>query len=139
MTSAQRRQRQLAPVKSGLYVRATSGTRLRDRKVGRLVQKLREAMPWLEPADEPAVRAWAQLEVLGALVFQELRTNGVTNGQGEPRRLLAEFRQLRTAQLGYTRELGLTPAAREALGVARRREEPGDRLRRYIEERAREE
>jgi hypothetical protein len=62
VTLAERRQRQLAAVTTGLYVRASSGKRLRDRKVGRLVHRMRQAMPWLTDADEPA-RAWAQLEV----------------------------------------------------------------------------
>ena len=76
----------------------------------RLVSKLRAALPWLKPSDLPAARAWCEIEVLGRL--------GFTTGQGEPRRLLTEYRQLRSTQLGYARELAMTPAARkELLGV----------------------
>jgi hypothetical protein len=116
-TQAERRQCQLAPIKTGLYVRAISGTKLRDRKVGRLVAKVREVLPWLGIEDEPAIRGWAQLEVLATLVFADLRTRGIVNAQGEPRRLLTEFRQLRQAQLAYERELGMTPSTRRKLGV----------------------
>jgi hypothetical protein len=119
-TEAERRQRQLAPIKTGLYVRATSGTRLRDRRVGRLVAKVREVLPWLGIEDEPAIRGWAQLEVLATLVFADLRTRGIVNAQGEPRRLVTEFRHLRQAQLAYERELGMTPSARAALRIERR-------------------
>ncbi|MGA7869775.1 MAG: hypothetical protein WCA22_02650 [Candidatus Binatus sp.] len=72
-------------------------------------------LPWLEPSDIPAARAWAEFEILGASIFAELVVNGVTNSEGEPRRLLTELRQLRQAQLAYERELGLTPASRMAI------------------------
>ena len=118
LTSAERRQRQLAPVRSTIYVKAPAGRQLRDRAVQRLVSKLRAALPWLKPSDLPAARAWCEIEVLGRLVFKDLRSNGFTTGQGEPRRLLTEYRQLRSTQLGYARELAMTPAARkELLGV----------------------
>jgi hypothetical protein len=119
MTSAERRQRQLAPVKSGLYVKAPAGLKLRHRKVRRLVTKMRAVMDWLEPSDEPTCRAWAELELLSARAFAELEANGLTNAAGEPRRLLGEYRQLRQAQLAYERELGMTPLARASLGVGR--------------------
>jgi Phage terminase, small subunit len=130
MTSRQRRQRQLAPIRTGLYVRAANGRQLRDRSVQRLVAKVRAAMPWLTPADVPTARAWCELEVIARLVFAEMRTNGFTTGQGEPRRLLAEYRQLRTAQLAYARELGMTPNARASLRL--NRQDPALTLQAYI-------
>lgn len=75
-------------------------------------------MPWLEQSDLPACRAWAELEILSATVFAALTTDGLTNAEGEPRRLLSEFRQLRQAQLAYERELGMTPAARMNIRVS---------------------
>lgn len=72
-------------------------------------------MPWVEPSDIPCARAWAEFEILGANVFAELIANGVTNAEGEPRRLLTELRQLRQTQLAYERELGMTPAAKVAI------------------------
>jgi hypothetical protein len=70
---------------TGLYLKSADGLRIRHRKVRRLVQKMRILMPWLEPSDIPCARAWAELELLGANVFAELITNGVSNDQGEPR------------------------------------------------------
>ncbi|MGO9607220.1 MAG: hypothetical protein ACLQAT_28140 [Candidatus Binataceae bacterium] len=102
---------------TGLYVKAASGLRVRHRKVRRLVEKMRAEMPWLESADLPACRAWAELEILGAYVFTELLGSGLLNPEGEPRRLLTDFRQLRQAQLAYARELGMTPAARIAINA----------------------
>lgn len=72
-------------------------------------------MPWLEASDLPACRAWAELEILSASVFTALTTDGFANAEGEPRKLLTEYRQLRQAQLAYERELGMTPAARMAI------------------------
>lgn len=104
--------------KTGLYVRSAAGLRLRDEKVRRLVRRMRVAMPWLEDADEPTARAWAQLEMLSDMAHTELRKRGILNSEGEPRRLLADFRQLRAAQLQYARELGMSPTSRAALKVA---------------------
>ncbi len=72
-------------------------------------------MPWLERSDIPCARTWAELEILGANVFAELMATGLTNSEGEPRRLLTELRQLRQTQLAYERELGMTPAAKVAI------------------------
>jgi hypothetical protein len=78
---------------------------------------MRAVMPWLDPSDEPTCRVWAELEILGAGMFVELTANGIVTEKGEPRRLLTEFRQLRTAQFSFERELGMTPAARMTLQV----------------------
>src|SRR5271155_5128641 len=96
---------------TGLYVKAASGMKVRHRKVRRLVEKMRAEMPWLESSDFPACRAWAELEILCANAFSELLVSGLLNVEGEPRRLLMDFRQLRQVQLAYARELGMTPAA----------------------------
>src|SRR5215469_888818 len=90
--------------RTGLYSRSTEVLRIRARKVRRLVQQMRVTMPWIDRSDLPACRAWAELEILSSTVFVELCSNGVTNARGEPRRLLAEYRQLRQAQLSYERD-----------------------------------
>ena len=100
---------------TSLYVRSAGGLKLRDEKTRRLVRRMRIAMPWLEDADEPTARGWAQIEIMADMAHQVLRTIGIINGKGDPRRLLSEFRQLRQAQLAYARELGMTPAARMAI------------------------
>jgi len=100
---------------TGIYVKAASGMRIRHRKVRRLVEKMRAEMPWIESSDLPACRAWAELEILCACAFSELVDGGLLNAEGEPRRLLNDFRQLRQLQLAYERDLGMTPAARMAI------------------------
>ncbi len=100
---------------TGLYVKSASGMRVRHRKVRRLVEKMRTVMLWIESSDLPACRAWVELEILGASAFCELVDGGLLNAEGEPRRLLTDFRQLRQVQLSYAKELGMTPAARIAI------------------------
>ena len=117
VSSAAVQQRQQAPLKTGLYVKAPAGLRLRYRRVRRLVRKMQAVMPWLDPADDPACRAWAELEILGANAFADLIERGLTNTEGDPRRLLGEFRMIRQAQLAYERDLGMTPAARMTLRI----------------------
>ena len=108
----------LVPAKhasTGLYVRASVGLRLRDKKVERLARKVRSVLTWLEPSDYPAVRAWAELEYLAGQVYAALRAGSVVNAAGEGKRLLDDYRKLRLAQMVISRELGMTPAARMAL------------------------
>ena len=92
------------PEKTGLYVRATNGLKLRDRRVRRLVRRMFGAMRWLEPSDRPACHAWAELEVLATRVYAELRDQGLLNARGEARRLLHDYRQLRQAQATLSAE-----------------------------------
>jgi hypothetical protein len=100
---------------TGLYVRAQPGLKLRDKKVERLARKMRGVMPWLEPSDMPAARAWAEFEYLAGQVYAALRGFGVLNREGEARRLLDDYRKLRQTQVVLARELGMTPAARMAI------------------------
>jgi terminase small subunit-like protein len=92
--------------RTGLYIKDLPGLRLRD---------IRVAIPWLEPADFPAVRAWCELEYLAERGYATLRTMGVINQQTGTAAPVSELRQLRQAQLAYARELGMTPAARMAI------------------------
>jgi hypothetical protein len=100
---------------TGLYVRASAGLRLRDKKVERLARKVRSVLTWLEPSDFPAVRAWAEFEYLAGQVYAVLRAGSVVNAAGEGKRLLDDYRKLRLAQAVLSRELGMTPASRKAL------------------------
>lgn len=100
---------------TGLYVKSASGLKLRDRKVQKLVRVMRVAMPWLEEADIPACRAWAQLEILADIAYAMLQRLSIVSDKYEPRRLLTDYRQLRQTQLSYARDLGMTPAARMAI------------------------
>jgi hypothetical protein len=72
-------------------------------------------MPWLEPSDYPAVRAWAEMEYLSNQVYAALASMAFFNRQGEARRLLSEYRQLRATQVVLARELGMAPLSRATL------------------------
>jgi hypothetical protein len=106
---------------TGLYVRARPGLKLRDKKVERLARKMRAVMPWLEPCDLPACRAWAEMEYLCGQVYAVLASSGVFTPSGEEhpkimtRRLLNDYRMLRQTQATFANALGMTPAARMAI------------------------
>jgi hypothetical protein len=102
----------VARAKSGLYVRAAPGLRLRDKKTERLARRVRDSMPWIQPADWPAVRTWAELEVLSVNCFAILRAAGPVNKAMEPRKLLDDYRRLRMSQHTIASSLGMTPASR---------------------------
>ena len=100
---------------SGLYVRSPNGIKVRDERVRRLVRKMRNQMPWLEDSDVPTCRAYAEIEVLASRAYSILSSVGLINREGEPVRLLTDFRLLRQTQLSYANALGMSPAARMAI------------------------
>jgi len=104
-------------VTHGAYAKSPGALQVREEKVKALVGRMYEEMPWLDDPDEPSIRHWAELEVIGDSLFRNLMTKGFANRKGEPRRLLVEFRQLRQTQLTYERELGMTPSSRMGLRV----------------------
>jgi hypothetical protein len=73
-----------------------------------------KTMPWLDNSDRPACRAWAQLEVLAAAMFANLIEHGHVTADGNPRRLLDSFKQIRAIQLQYEKALGMVPETRKA-------------------------
>lgn len=95
----------------GLYSRLKRDVKVRDHRVRYLVWRLRKVCPWIGESDLPAARAWAQLNILSEIAYARLRDEDIGPG-GEPRKLLAEFRALKAAELADSRELGLTPATR---------------------------
>src|SRR5690242_20687525 len=99
-------------LRTGFYVRSKNGLKLRDRKVQALVRRMRNSLPYLEDSDLPVCRVFAQFEILGDQLYAQLRDRGIFNAEGEPRRVLDELRKLRSTQLQYAQQLGLTPAAR---------------------------
>lgn len=100
---------------SAVYVKAKPGLRLRDRRVVRLSAKVRAALPWVEQSDAPTVRAWCEIEILCQQAYAVLRAGGILNEDGSPRRMLDDYRKLRSAQMILSRELGMTPLARQTL------------------------
>src|SRR5689334_8478641 len=77
-------------------------------------------MPWIQEADRPVCRAWSELEILSQTVYLVLRDKGVLNSEGEARRLLDDYRKLRSTQIQFSRELGMTPAARAGIKAGNR-------------------
>jgi hypothetical protein len=69
-------QRRAAPTTHGFYTRNPSALRDRCRKTQSLVRKARHVMSWLDKSDLPTLRAWAELEILGATAFSDLANNG---------------------------------------------------------------
>ena len=108
-------------LRHGLYAKSPNVLQLRTRRVRSLAARVREALPWLQDADMPTVRSWAELEIIGAAVFTILEAGGVTagvdNGDARPRKLLGDYRQLKALQIQYGKELGMTPATRAAMRV----------------------
>jgi hypothetical protein len=84
----------------------------RDQAVRRIARKARVALPWLEDADAPAVKAWAQLELLAQRAYDSLREGGLLNEKGEARSLLDVFQRLRKTALAFEKELGMTVKSR---------------------------
>jgi hypothetical protein len=107
------RQRQLAAVKHGLFIKAPSGLKLKARRVRLLAQKVWATLPWLQPSDEPAVRGWCELEVVTSRLFADV-LNKAEPGTTDL------YRRVKTLQLAYERELGMTPTSRAALGLSDR-------------------
>ena len=112
LTQREQRQREQAAVKHGLFVKSQHGRGLRDRRTRRLLAKVRDQMPWLQPSDIPAARAWCQLEVLCTQCF-----NHFSRGDEMSERSLDVYRRLRQTQLQFANALGMTPAARADLGL----------------------
>ncbi len=99
MSPGELRQRRTAPLKHGVYGKSDDVLRLRYRKVRRRVRKLRDATPgpW-DPYLGERAAVWAELDLLCAGAFADLTEKGATTPDGEPRRLLAEYRLLREQQ-----------------------------------------
>jgi hypothetical protein len=105
------------PTAHGLYVKAPAGVRVRDHRVRRLVRKMRTQMPWLQDSDVPTARAYAEIEILASRAYAILSSVGLTNREGQPLRLLGDFRLLRAVQLQYANALGMSPLSRLQIKV----------------------
>jgi hypothetical protein len=102
--------------RSHLYA-VKSGAHSESRRTSRLSAKVWATLPWLEATDEPAVRAWAQAEILSTELYACLMNEGVVAADGRVTGLLGEWRRTKELQLRLERELGMTPASRASLGV----------------------
>ncbi len=101
---------------TGFYSKSEKGLRLRDRSVVRIVSKMRELCPWIEPPDLPLLRRWAEIEHHATRIHAFLKIIGeVNSATGDPRRLVNELRMLAQAQASIGAQLGLSPASRMAI------------------------
>lgn len=73
-----------ARARTGLYARSPSA--LQVQRCAPVGSGIRKTMPWLEPSDIPAARAWSELEILGAHVLTELEQNGLLNDRTRARK-----------------------------------------------------
>ncbi len=92
----------------------------RNPTVRRLVVGLFTECPWLSRADLPAAVRWGVLSEKFrrlAAVLDRLPDGGVITVQGDPRKALGELRALSGEITRLEQALGITAAARAALGV----------------------
>ncbi|MGD1027026.1 MAG: hypothetical protein ABR989_04690 [Candidatus Binatus soli] len=104
-----------AVVKHGIFSKSKEAITQRQDTVNKLVNKAYRAMKWLSTADRPTLRSWAELVIVTSQAFNNLMGEGILQKDGDPRRLLKDFRQLKLAQLRYEEALLMTPAARAAV------------------------
>jgi phage terminase small subunit len=129
LTKAEVRQRQVANITHGGFVKAPACLRQRDGRVRRALAHLRKLAPWLKPSDLPAARSYCEMEILAKDMFADIRANGrvYTDEQGNirSRGIIAGYRNLKRVSLAYARELGLTPVARKQFKLSFERERAG--------------
>jgi phage terminase small subunit len=99
--------------------RSTPAKARKDQVVARLCRRVFRVCDYLKEADRPAVRAWAELEVLAGMAYAKLRDEGLLrdDGSGEAKTLVDVFQRLRKTQLSFAREIGLTPRARAEIAA----------------------
>ncbi len=101
-----------------LYTRAAKGVRIRDIRTRRLARRIVKACGWMVAADQPMVRAFAQLEILAEEAYAKIIADGIVNADGAPNRLLLEYRSLRRVQADIAGRLGLSPRDRAQMKSA---------------------
>jgi phage terminase small subunit len=89
--------------------------RKRDQAVRRISRRIVHECGWLQPADSPLVRGWAQLERLASEAYERVRDEGLTRPDGTVHPLLVEITKLRRTQAALGDRLGLGPRARQEL------------------------
>jgi hypothetical protein len=103
LSPAERKQRRIAPLKTGVYAKTSDALRLRNRRVRYLMRRAKQVMPWLSPSDEATLRAWCEMEFLCAAMWVDLVTDGHLTESGHTRRLITEYRLMRATQRTYAR------------------------------------
>lgn len=94
--------------------RSARAMRLRSRRVKPMVKKILDKCAWIEQSDVSTVRAYVDLELLGAALMADFLEHGALK-DGLPRPVIDKIIAIRRAQLTYASALGLTPAARQSI------------------------
>lgn len=89
----------------------------RNRQARRLVTTAFRECSWLGRSDLPAMTRLAELYVAIRRIAERLDRGGYTKADGDPRKLLGEWRTLMAEARQHEAALGLTAAARASLGV----------------------
>ena len=98
-------------VKHGLY-RAKSKDHIKSQRIRRRVNRRLEGVPSeLRPVMRPVTLAMVEIEDRLAQMRDYLDTEGLTNGQGEPRRMVSEFRHYTKLWLELAVANGMTLAS----------------------------
>jgi hypothetical protein len=116
------RQNRGARVQSGAYAKKTA-SQVRASKIRRTIEYLRKVCPWLQQSDLPALRMYAELEIIGVQLFAALVdadgtfkvTSTGDDGQVIAKRLIDDHRKNRLAANALANALGLTPLARRQI------------------------
>jgi hypothetical protein len=103
-------QRATAAVKHGLYATATAA-RLRRRRLRARVRGLKKQFPALADRPDHLILRYCEVDALAAAVWCDLQERGPVNEQGEPRRLLEEYRRLLAELRSLAGTLGLLEPA----------------------------
>jgi len=110
LSPPQQRQRELAAVKHGVYATGTA-VRLRHRRIRGRVRQLRKEHPALADKPQHLILRYAEVDALAAMIWIDLQENGPVNAEGEPRRLVNEYRLLLAELRSLAGTLGLLAAA----------------------------
>lgn len=89
----------------------------RDRSVRRMVVGLYERCPHLSEADVYAAARLCHLYRKIERIGKDLQDRGLFKADGDPRKAISEWRQLMAEARAHEAALGITAAARAALGV----------------------
>jgi hypothetical protein len=109
LSPAEQRQREKAARRHGLYARSRQATRTRHYRAGRLLSRLQD-LKQLDEVQIPAARAWCEHEILATDAYAALM-HEQAEGAEQNEKLLDMYLRIRSRQLAYAKELGLTPAA----------------------------
>src|SRR5579863_6661860 len=88
-------------MRHGLWVQSRTALDRRECATRSLIMRARKLMHWITDADMPALRSWAELEIVASQLWINLQDEGPFLPNREPRRVLTEYRQMKLCQLAF--------------------------------------